>query len=146
LHLIGRGLQCESSLDSGKETTGSSADATKEIKELIESTLTKVKSGEKLVEQGDSDFRIIFENMQQVSNILNSISQATQDQSSSINQINVAIGQLDNVTQQNSSLVEEISGASEHMAFKASEMEKLITKSFGNKIEIFNPFLQKKES
>jgi len=120
-----------------------SAEATKEIKDLIDSTIQKVKHGEKLVEKEDQDFKMIFENMNQMSNILGQISHAATEQSTSIDQINAAIGQLDSVTQQNSSLVEEIASSSEQVAYKAEEMEKMISRSFGNKIDILKSIIKR---
>ena len=88
-----------------------SADAAKEIKGLIDDTVAKVSDGSHLVAQAGSTMAELVESVQRVTAILSDIATASREQSSGIDQVNKAIAQMDDVTQQNAALVEEAAAA-----------------------------------
>ncbi|UJP08582.1 MAG: methyl-accepting chemotaxis protein [Nitrosomonas sp.] len=92
-----------------------SAAAAKEIKELINDSVAKVDEGTKLVDEAGSTMDEIVTAVKRVTDIMSEISAASQEQSSGIEQINQAVTQMDEVTQQNAALVEEASAAAESM-------------------------------
>lgn len=88
-----------------------SAAAAKEIKQLISDSVIKVDMGSKLVTEAGSTMDEIVSSVHRVSEIMDEISAASIEQSSGIDQVNLAITQMDEVTQQNASLVEESAAA-----------------------------------
>jgi methyl-accepting chemotaxis protein len=99
-----------------------SAEAAKEIKQLIETSVHNVGEGCKLVEQAGSTMDEIVVSVRRVADIMGEISTASQDQSSGIDQINQAVGQMDQVTQQNAALVEESAAAAQSLEHQASTL------------------------
>ncbi len=96
-----------------------SADAAKEIKALIGTSVERVESGSRLVVQAGSTMSEIVASVQRVTDIIGEISAATTGQSSQIAQINAAVSQLDQMTQQNAALVEESAAAAESLKQQA---------------------------
>ncbi|HVK93675.1 MAG TPA: methyl-accepting chemotaxis protein [Noviherbaspirillum sp.] len=90
-----------------------SAAAAKEIKELIGDSVEKVEAGTKLVDQAGATMNDIVTSVERVTGIMGDIMKAIQEQTIGIEQINQAITQMDNVTQQNAALVEEAAAAAE---------------------------------
>lgn len=88
-----------------------SASAAKEIKTLIGDSVDKVEQGTKLVDQAGSTMIEIVDSIRRVTDIMGDITSASHEQISGIQQINEAIGQMDQVTQQNAALVEEAAAA-----------------------------------
>ncbi|MDG6745573.1 methyl-accepting chemotaxis protein, partial [Staphylococcus aureus] len=88
-----------------------SAGAAKEIKGLIDDSVGKVAEGSSLVHQAGSTMGEIVASVQRVTDIMADISAASQEQSSGIEQVNQAVVQMDETTQQNAALVEEASAA-----------------------------------
>ncbi|MDC8756559.1 methyl-accepting chemotaxis protein [Janthinobacterium fluminis] len=103
-----------------------SASAAKEIKTLIGDSVDKVGAGSKLVAEAGSTMGEIVASVQRVTDIMAEISLATQEQSSGIDQINVAIGQMDQVTQQNAALVEEAAAAAESLQEQAGKLADVV--------------------
>jgi methyl-accepting chemotaxis protein len=103
-----------------------SAGAAKEIKTLINDSVQKVEEGSKLVDESGSTLEEIVNSVQKVSDIIAEIAAASSEQSTGIDQINKAISQMDEMTQQNASLVEEAAAASESMDEQAKGLTKLI--------------------
>jgi methyl-accepting chemotaxis protein len=99
-----------------------SASAAKEIKTLIGDSVEKVGNGTKLVEQAGKTMEEIVTSVKRVTDIMAEISAASQEQSSGIDQINKAITQMDQVTQQNAALVEEASAAARSMEDQANNL------------------------
>jgi methyl-accepting chemotaxis protein len=89
-----------------------SAQAAKEISELIKSSVERVDAGSQLVQRAGTTMTDIVSNVGRVSDILQEISAATTEQSRGIAQVNQAVTQLDGATQQNAALVEEAAAAS----------------------------------
>jgi len=103
-----------------------SAGAAKEIKTLIQDSVEKVDDGSKLVDQSGKTLEEIVAAVKKVSDIIAEIAAASQEQSSGIDQVNKAVTQMDEVTQQNAALVEEAAAASESMDEQARGLQKLM--------------------
>jgi methyl-accepting chemotaxis protein len=88
-----------------------SAAAAKEIKELIGDTVAKVTAGSGQVEAAGATMGELVSSVQRVTDIMSDIAVASREQSTGIDQVNKAIAQMDEVTQQNSALVEEAAAA-----------------------------------
>jgi len=101
-----------------------SAGAAKEIKELIDDSVEKADTGAKLVSQAGSTMEEIVLSIRRVTDIMGDITSASREQTAGIEQINQAIAQMDHVTQQNASLVEEAAAAAEALQEQAGNLEK----------------------
>ncbi|TFW06769.1 HAMP domain-containing protein [Oxalobacteraceae bacterium OM1] len=99
-----------------------SAAAAKEIKELINDSVEKVNAGTRLVDEAGTTMRDIVASIQRVSDIVSEITAASHEQTSGIDQINTAVSQMDQVTQQNAALVEEAAAAAEAMRKNAVDL------------------------
>ncbi|HYD60940.1 MAG TPA: methyl-accepting chemotaxis protein [Noviherbaspirillum sp.] len=104
-----------------------SAQAAKEIKELIGDSVEKVENGTRLVDQAGATMAEIVDSVKRVTDIMSEISAASQEQTAGIEQINQAISQMDEVTQQNASLVEEAAAASEAMQEQAGNLQQVVS-------------------
>jgi methyl-accepting chemotaxis protein len=104
-----------------------SAAAAKEIKTLIDDSVDKVDAGSKQVGEAGSTMNEIVESVKRVTDIMAEIMAASQEQSSGIEQVNQAIGQMDQVTQQNAALVEEASAAAESMQDQAAKLAQVVS-------------------
>jgi len=96
-----------------------SAAAAKEIKSLISDSVEKVAMGAKLVDQAGETMEDIVTSVRRVTDIMAEITSASIEQSSGIEQVNQAITQMDEVTQQNAALVEEAAAAAESLEEQA---------------------------
>jgi methyl-accepting chemotaxis protein len=104
-----------------------SAAAAKEIKVLIGDSLDQVQTGSKLVEQAGATMRDIVDSVGQVAAIMQDITNASQEQSLGIAQVNQAITQMDDTTQQNSALVEEAATASVSLQDQAQNLAQMVS-------------------
>jgi methyl-accepting chemotaxis protein len=105
---------------------GRSAAAAKEIKALVGDSVGKVEEGSRLVSEAGATMQEIVESIGRVTTIMSDITLASQEQSVGIEQVNEAITQMDQVTQQNSALVEEAAAASEAMREQAYALSQLV--------------------
>ena len=103
-----------------------SANAAKEIKELIGNSVEKVDAGSKLVDQAGATMDEVVASVKRVTDIIGEITEASSEQSSGIEQINQAITQMDNVTQQNAVMVEQTATAAESMRKQVSTLVELV--------------------
>lgn len=103
-----------------------SAAAAKEIKELINDSVEKVDAGSHLVHQAGDTMNEVVESVKRVSDIVAEITAASSEQSTGIDQINQAVMQMDTVTQQNASLVEEAAAAAEALQNQARTLAELV--------------------
>lgn len=101
-----------------------SAMAAKEIKELINESVSNVNVGSKLVEKAGMTMQDVVGSVRQVTSIMADISAASQEQSTGIEQINHAISQMDQVTQQNAALVEQAAAAAASLQEQAQQLSK----------------------
>ena len=99
-----------------------SAAAAKEIKTLIGDSVEKVEGGSKLVAQAGQTMEEIVSSIKRVTDIMSEITAASVEQSAGIEQVNLAITQMDEVTQQNAALVEEAAAAAESLEEQAQNL------------------------
>jgi methyl-accepting chemotaxis protein len=99
-----------------------SATAAKEIKGLINESVQRVTDGSELVDQSGKTLTEIVGSVKRVTDIIAEIAAASQEQASGIDQVNKAIMQMDETTQQNAALVEEATSASQSMKEQAKEL------------------------
>jgi len=104
-----------------------SAAAAKEIKELIGDSVDKVNAGSRLVSDAGNTMQDIVSSVQRVSDIISEITAASAEQSSGIDEVYKAVGQMDQVTQQNAALVEEAAAAAEAMQNQASSLAQVVS-------------------
>ena len=104
-----------------------SAAAAKEIKGLISDSVSKVENGSRLVEQAGATMTEIVDSVKRVTDIMSEIAAASVEQGSGIEQVNLAITQMDEVTQQNAALVEEAAAAAESLEEQAQTLAQLVS-------------------
>jgi methyl-accepting chemotaxis protein len=104
-----------------------SAEAAKEIKSLIGTSVDKVEVGAKLVQDAGTTMQEIVASVQRVSDIIGEITSASSEQSSGLGQINTAVAQLDQMTQQNAALVEQGAAAAESLKEQAQQLNRAVS-------------------
>ncbi|WP_281506019.1 methyl-accepting chemotaxis protein [Chromohalobacter nigrandesensis] len=104
-----------------------SAEAAKEIKGLIHTSTTQIEQGSELVSNAETTMRDVVQAVKRVSDIMDEISAASQEQSDGIEQVSQAVTQMDQVTQQNASLVQEASSASASLEEQAQRLEDVVS-------------------
>ncbi len=105
---------------------GRSAEAAKEIKLLIQQSVSQVNEGTTLVEATGKTIGDVVQQVQSVAALIQEISNASQEQSQGTSQVSDAIAQLDQVTQQNAALVEESAAAANSLSYQAAELNRLV--------------------
>jgi methyl-accepting chemotaxis protein len=103
-----------------------SASAAKEIKTLINDSVESVRLGTELVDQAGNTMKEIVESVEHVTNIMANITDASDKQSTGIEQVNAAIKEMDDVTQQNGALVEEAAAAATSMQEQAEALTQVV--------------------
>ncbi|MBS3668759.1 methyl-accepting chemotaxis protein [Vreelandella boliviensis] len=103
-----------------------SADAAKEIKTLIDASVTQIQQGSTLVEQAGTTMSDVVTAVRRVTDIMDEISAASQEQSDGIEQVSQAVGQMDQVTQQNAALVQQASTAAASLEEQANRLEQAV--------------------
>jgi len=103
-----------------------SAAAAKEIKILIDDSVAKVDVGSKLVEQAGATMDEVVNSVRRVTDIVSEITAASNEQSQGIGQINLAITQMDEATQQNAALVEQAAAAAQSMQEQAGRLSEMV--------------------
>ncbi|NVD96904.1 PAS domain-containing methyl-accepting chemotaxis protein [Massilia sp. BJB1822] len=96
-----------------------SATAAKEVKQLIDLSISKVDAGTALTSNAGSTMSEVIESVERVTHVMDEISSATQQQSHGIVQVNQAVNQIDDITQQNAALVEQAAAAARSLAQQA---------------------------
>jgi methyl-accepting chemotaxis protein len=104
-----------------------SAGAAKEIKELIGDSVEKVDGGSKLVDEAGQTMDLIVTSVKQVADIMSEITAASQEQSAGIEQVNMAITQMDDMTAQNAALVEQAAAASQSLQDQAGALAQTVS-------------------
>ena len=102
-----------------------SAGAAKEIKALIGDSVEQVDIGARLVQQAGSTMDDVVASVRRVTDIMAEITSASSEQSTGIDQVNIAISQMDQVTQQNAALVEQAAAAAESMQDQAANLARV---------------------
>ncbi|AON57004.1 methyl-accepting chemotaxis protein [Herbaspirillum seropedicae] len=104
-----------------------SASAAKEIKQLIDDSVEKVGAGSQLVERAGATMSEVVASVRRVTDVVAEISAASSEQSTGIEEINRAITQMDEVTQQNAALVEEATAAAQSLQDQAARLSQVVS-------------------
>jgi methyl-accepting chemotaxis protein len=104
-----------------------SANAAKEIKSLIDDSVSTVDTGSKLVAQAGQTMEQIVTSIQRVTDIMGEITSASSEQSDGIELINQAIAQMDSATQQNAGLVEQAAAAADSLRGQAAQLTQVVS-------------------
>jgi methyl-accepting chemotaxis protein len=104
-----------------------SAEAAKEIKALIGASVDRVESGSRLVHDAGTTMTEIVASVQRVTDIIGEISAASTEQSRGIVEVKGAIGEVDQMTQQNAALVEESAAAAESLKEQAIKLASVVS-------------------
>jgi methyl-accepting chemotaxis protein len=103
-----------------------SADAAKEIKTLISASGTQVATGVKLVGETGIALGRIVEQVEQLNGLVRDIAGSAQEQATGLAEVNSAVNQMDQVTQQNAAMVEQSTAASHSLASEAEALGQLV--------------------
>ena len=103
-----------------------SADAAKEINQLINTSVSNIDTGSRQVGQASTVMQEIVTSVSQVTQIMGEITSASDEQSAGINQISQAVNEMDLVTQQNAAMVEEAALAASELEAQSDALEKLV--------------------
>ncbi|MCG7387697.1 methyl-accepting chemotaxis protein [Pantoea sp. ACRSB] len=103
-----------------------SANSAREIKKLIEESVANIDAGSQLVEQAGETMDELMQGVSSVTTLMSEIMSASREQSMGIEQVNVAITQLDGTTQQNAALVEQVSAAAQAMEEQSVQLEQVV--------------------
>lgn len=105
-----------------------SADAAKEIKVLIANSSAQVDRGVKLVGETGRALTSIAGKVSEIDTLIREIAQSSREQATGLGEVNVAVNQMDQVTQQNAAMVEEATAAAANLRTEAGELERLIAR------------------
>ncbi|MBI2744254.1 MAG: MCP four helix bundle domain-containing protein [Burkholderiales bacterium] len=109
-----------------RSLAGRSAEAAKEIKALINTSVQKVDSGARLVGQAGDTMNEIVQSVRRVADVISEITAAAGEQSTGIAQVNTSIANLDQMTQQNAALVEQSAAAAQSMREQADQLAQAV--------------------
>ncbi|MBB2926907.1 methyl-accepting chemotaxis protein [Paraburkholderia silvatlantica] len=104
-----------------------SATAAKEIKDLIGQSVAQVSEGTRLVDEAGKTIDEVVVSARRVADLMGEIAAASEEQHTGIEQVNRAVAQMDEVTQQNAALVEEASAAAQSMAAQSNGLRDVVT-------------------
>ncbi len=110
-----------------RSLAGRSASAAQEIKTLIGKSLERVEAGSKQVDIAGNTMSEVVTAIEQVTSIVHSIDTASGEQSAGVSQVGQAITQLDQTTQQNAALVEEMAAAADKLKSQAQELVQAVS-------------------
>ena len=105
---------------------GKSAEAAKDIKALIETSVAQIHTGSSRAQEASVALSDIKNAVEQVNTIISQVTDASNEQQRAIQQVNQAMGDMDGVSQQSAALVEEISASTENVAQSMSELNQLV--------------------
>ncbi|UCV00687.1 methyl-accepting chemotaxis protein [Acidovorax radicis] len=105
-----------------------SAEAAKEIKQLINASVEKVETGSRLVSDAGTTMTDIVQSVQRVTDMIGEITTASSEQSAGVSQVNQSIGNLDQMTQQNAALVEESAAAAQSLREQADQLAQVVSR------------------
>ena len=104
-----------------------SAEAAKEIKDLIASSSTEVEHGAKLVKDTGSALHSIVERVSHIDGLIADIAAASRDQSENLDQVNAMVGKMDQTTQHNAAMAEESNAAAASLQGQSQELSRLVS-------------------
>ncbi|QCU89302.1 methyl-accepting chemotaxis protein [Thiomicrorhabdus sediminis] len=111
-----------------RNLAGKSADAARDIKSLIEASVSTIEEGTEQIKNSGESLKTISESISQVSNIMAEISAASHEQYKGVEQVNVAITSIDQMTQQNAALVEETTAAAESLQQESANLQESVAR------------------
>ncbi|MDH6266732.1 methyl-accepting chemotaxis protein [Rhizobium sp. SG_E_25_P2] len=111
-----------------RELAQRSANAAKEIKQLISNSATAVQEGVKLVHETGAGLGEIEQLVRDINQHMDAIATAAQEQSTGLSEVNTAVNHMDQATQQNAAMVEEMNAAGVGLATESSELRKLLSR------------------
>ena len=109
-----------------RSLAGRSAEAAKEIKALISASVERVEQGAGLVDQAGATMTQVVGSIRQATSLMGEISTASHEQAAGVAQVGEAVAQLDQVTQQNASLVEEMAAAARGLEAQAQSLVQVV--------------------
>ncbi|WP_323766935.1 methyl-accepting chemotaxis protein [Antarctobacter sp.] len=104
------------------------SESASEIKELVLNSTQQVEDGEKLVQETSETLNHIVESVTEVSVMVSDIATSARDQASGVREINVGVGELDKVTQQNAAMVSQTNAASQELRVEASRLSEVLAR------------------
>jgi len=110
-----------------RSLAGRSAEAAKEIKQLIESSVARVAQGTVLVDQAGHTMTEVVSAIRQVTDIMGEISSSSSEQATGVSQVVEAVAQMDQTTQKNAALVEEIAAAADSLRSQAQHLVQTVS-------------------
>jgi len=110
-----------------RDLAGRSANAAKEIKELIEESGTQVSNGVDLVNRTGLSMEQIEKQITEVAQKIDAISRASREQSTGLSQVNMAINEMDTMTQKNAAMVQESNMSSQKLAGECQRLADVVT-------------------
>jgi len=105
-----------------------SADASRQIKALIEDTVGKISAGDIMVKKSGESLEQIIRHIQDLSQVMEEIAAASSEQASGVDELNRAVAQIDTTTQQNASTVEELASTSDNLSNEARVLAMTVTR------------------
>ena len=110
-----------------RSLAGRSAEAAKEIKTLINASVERVEHGTHLVDQAGATMTEVVTSIRRATDLMGEISSASTEQSLGVSQVGEAVAQMDQVTQQNAALVEEMAAAASSLKSQAQELVQVVS-------------------
>ena len=109
-----------------RSLAGRSAEAAKEIKRLIQTSVERVEQGTVLVDKAGTTMTEVVRSIRRVTDIMGEISAASSEQASGVAQVGEAVVQMDQVTQQNAALVEQMAAAASSLESQAGDLVRVV--------------------
>jgi len=110
-----------------RSLAGRSAEAAKEIKQLIGASVERVEAGSRLVQDAGATMQDIVQSVQRVTDMIGEVTAASTEQSAGIAQVNQSVVQLDQMTQQNAALVEQSTAAAQSLREQAGQLAQAVS-------------------
>ena len=110
-----------------RSLAGRSAEAAKEIKNLINASVERVDQGSALVDQAGATMAEVVSSIRRVTDIMGEISAASHEQATGVSQVGEAVTQMDHTTQQNAALVEQMAAAASSLKSQAQELVQVVS-------------------
>ncbi|WP_251976383.1 methyl-accepting chemotaxis protein [Salinicola avicenniae] len=104
-----------------------SSDASREIRTLIDASVTKTRNGTELVDKAGTVMQEIVGGIQRVNDVIAEITAGTKEQSLGVSQVNIAVSDLDSMTQHNASMVEQSRAAAAEMRDQVKQLNGLLS-------------------
>ncbi len=105
-----------------------SAEASRQIKALIEDTVNKIAAGDAMVKKSGESLEQIIRHIQDLSGVMEEIAAASSEQATGVDELNRAIAQIDTTTQQNASTVEELASTSDSLSSEAQDLARTVSR------------------